>query len=56
MALYRFLFAPVLLAVAVLVASRDRSAAPPPAPAHVVGASLQASTAVAAPIPAHVRR
>lgn len=32
MALYRFLFAPVLLAVAVLMGPRDRAATPPPSP------------------------
>jgi hypothetical protein len=32
MVFYRFLFAPVLLVVAVLIGARDRAAAPPSAP------------------------
>jgi hypothetical protein len=32
MVFYRFLFAPVLLVVAVLIGARERAVAPPPAP------------------------
>jgi hypothetical protein len=48
-ALYRFLFAPVLLAVAVLTTSPRRAPHPPPAPPEL--------TAVASPalVPAHAR-
>jgi hypothetical protein len=48
MALYRFLFAPVLLAVAVLIGSRDRAGAPP---SHTpVAADTRAAAAGAAPV------
>jgi hypothetical protein len=43
MALYRFLFAPVLLAVAVLLGSQHRTASTPPAPA--APASVEAGAA-----------
>jgi hypothetical protein len=63
MALYRFLFAPVLLAVAVLIGSHERTAAhpvpsaPPAADATAVGprvdpAAVTASRATAAAISA----
>jgi hypothetical protein len=54
MALYRFLFAPVLLAVAVLLGSQHRTASTPPAPAAPasVEAGAAARGAEAAPGPA----
>jgi hypothetical protein len=52
MALYRFLFAPVLLAVAVLLGSHPRPASRPPAPA-AVEAGAEARGAEAAPASAH---
>jgi hypothetical protein len=51
MALYRFLFAPVLLAVAVLAGSHGRTASGPPArPEPVAGASGSARSAEVRPV------
>ncbi|HEY6101367.1 MAG TPA: hypothetical protein VIW03_18155 [Anaeromyxobacter sp.] len=49
MALYRFLFAPVLLAVAVIAGPRDRHRPPRPAPV-----SIEAPAAVVEPTVQHL--
>jgi hypothetical protein len=54
-ALYRFLFAPVLLAVAVLTTS-PRRAAPPPAPRAQVAAVVGPATAAPAHAPTRASR
>jgi hypothetical protein len=56
MALYRFLFAPVLLAVAVLGGAPSRIVSPPPAagpPGAAAFAPVSAPAAAARPAPVH---
>jgi hypothetical protein len=55
MALYRFLFAPVLLAVAVVSGPRERTSAPPPAPAAVEAPAPAAAAARIGPASPGVR-
>jgi len=49
MAFYRFLFAPVLLAVAVLIGARERAGAPSPAPPAAQARPAATSAAPLAP-------
>ncbi len=55
MALYRFLFAPVLLAIAVLIGARERAAKAPPTPAPVADVQHASATDAGALAPAGTR-